>query len=99
MSIMLQALFCVLVLAIIYASYIHNTEYYHKIFALFPDFSRAWQFTNPEYVKIQVLVHRNYAEQVKNAIKSAHPMAEPVILSNIGERPNHVVHGHDVHSH
>ena len=99
MSIMLQALFCVLVLATIYASYIHNTEYYQKIFALFPDFTRAWQFTNPEYVKIQVLVHRTKAEQIKNAIRSVHPEAEPVILSTIGERPAHTVHAHDVHSH
>lgn len=99
MSIMLQAFICFLVLAIIYASYIHNTEYYYKIFALFPDFSRAWQFTNPEYVKIQVLVHRDHAQTVRNAIKSAHPDAEPVIISTIGERPSHASHGHDVHSH
>ncbi|MEI8130302.1 MAG: hypothetical protein WCG55_02230 [bacterium] len=99
MSIMLQALFCVLVLAIIYASYIHNTEYYQKIFALFPDFTRAWQFTNPEYVKIQVLVHRDHAQKVRNAIQSAHPEAEPVILSTIGEKPAHAVHGHESHGH
>ncbi len=37
MSILLQTMFFVLFLAIIYASYVHNGEWYGKIFAFFSD--------------------------------------------------------------
>ena len=99
MSIMIQLLLCVLVLAIVYATYIHQGEFYRKAFAILPDFRKLWQYTHSEFVKIEVLVHHGHAESIRNTILATHPGADPVITLHSVEGGDHHDHGHDTHGH